>query len=137
MKSKRTLNPNMSMDDITSGILQNNRKFNANRYNDDEKKMVRCGSIQTLLQKTPEIEVKTKLHSGKMTEDSNIFVPDREPKRRLRSGYEHNLDSKDPLNIRAPESQEYNLSSLKLYIHNFYKILYLNKIETNRENNNY
>ena len=78
--------------------------------------MERCGSIKSLLDKTPEIEVKIKLHSEKMIKDSQIFVPDKQRKRRIRTSYDHNLDSKDPLNFKTPEIKPYDLLSQKLYI---------------------
>lgn len=111
---ERTLNPNKSMDDLSKGLVHKNRKYNINRANDLGNKMERCGSIKTLLDKTPEIKIKTKLHSDKMIKDSKIFVPDTQPKKRLRASYKHNLDSKDPMNIKTPDSKIYDLSSQKL-----------------------
>ncbi len=90
--------------------------------NDEENKFTRCGSLQAIFDKTPEIETKTKLHYGKMLQHSDIFKPDTKPAKRMRLNYEHNLDSKDPLNIKVSETKEYDLSTKKLYLFKFYII---------------
>lgn len=108
--ASRILQPNRSMEDI--GIYKNSKI----KVDNGNKNLERCGSITSLFEKTPNLESKYKLHSEKMNKDSQIFLPDTKAKKRLRATYNHNLDSKDPLNVYVPESKDFHFSCIKMYL---------------------
>ena len=90
-------------------------KFIQKKINFNEKKALgRTGSLSCLFDRTDNYEKRTKLHSTKMTKDSNFFIPAEKPEKRQKHTVISGLDNKDPLNTIAPKQEKFDIKNKSL-----------------------
>jgi hypothetical protein len=90
------------------------KSFQRKKNYNDNKILGRTGSLTTLFERTDNNEKREKLHSTKMTKDSNFFAPADKPPKRIKQTVNYGLDSKDPLNTKIPDKEIFDINNKSL-----------------------
>lgn len=109
-KTARIFNVN---DPRNNTITEENNFMQKKKYS-EQKALGRTGSLSCLFDKTDTYEKRNKLHSDKMTKDSNFFIPAEKPPKRAKHTVDSGLDSKDPLNTKIPKQQRFDMNNKTL-----------------------